>query len=133
MYNYTRRELESMNSFANQTEAVLNRWKTEGQITSVPKVTWGDPIQNSRFSDRWIEDGSYLKFKNLTLMYDVPIKQGVFTGLQIYAVAENLFTLTSYKGYDPEFSVSTNPLGYGIDAFMIPQAKTFYIGLKIGL
>lgn len=133
IYNYTRREVESIKSFANQTQAVLNRWKVEGQVTDMPKATYGDPMHNSRFSDRWIEDGSYLKFKNLTLSYDIPIKQGVITGLQVYAVGENLATLTAYKGYDPEFSVSSNPLGYGIDAFVTPSCRTFYVGVKIGL
>lgn len=133
VYNYTRRTLESMSGMANQTQAVLNRWKTEGQVTFMPKATYGDPMQNSRFSDRWIEDGSYLKFKNVTLSYDIPIRKGLLTGLQVYAVAENICTLTSYKGYDPEFNVSSNPLGYGIDAFVTPQARTFYVGLKLGL
>ena len=133
VYNYTRRTLESMSGLENQTQAVLNRWRAEGQVTSMPKVTYGDPMGNARFSDRWIEDGSYLKFKNLTVAYDVPIKKGIITGIQVYAVAENICTWTKYKGYDPEFSASTNPLGYGIDAFMTPQARTFYVGLKLGL
>ncbi|MCD8166149.1 MAG: hypothetical protein LUE93_08485 [Bacteroides sp.] len=133
IYNYTRQQLESMSGFANQTQAVLNRWRVEGQQTDIPRVYYGDPMGNSRFSDRWIEDGSYLKFKNLTLSYDVPLRSGVFTGLQVFAVGENLCTLTSYKGYDPEFSVTANPLGYGIDAFVTPQTRTFYIGIKIGL
>ncbi len=133
IYNYTRRTLESMSGTANQTQAVLNRWKVEGQITNMPKVTYGDPMQNSRFSGRWIEDGSYFKFKNLTLAYDIPIRKGVLTGLQVYAVAENLCTWTSYKGYDPEFSVTSSPLGAGIDAFVTPQTRTFYVGLKLGL
>lgn len=133
VYNYTRSTLESMNGLANQTQVVLNRWTKEGQITNVPRVVYGDPMQNSRFSDRWIEDGSYLKFKNLTLSYDVPMKKGLIRGLQVYAVAENLGTLTSYKGYDPEFSVTASPLGYGIDAFVTPQTRTFYVGLILGL
>lgn len=133
VYNYTRSTLESMSGLTNQTQAVLNRWTKEGQVTNVPKVVYGDPMQNSRFSDRWIEDGSYLKFKNLTLSYDIPMRKGLIRGLQVYAVAENLATLTSYKGYDPEFSVSSSPLGYGIDAFVTPQARTFYVGLILGL
>lgn len=133
VYNYTRRELESMKSFANQTQAVQNRWKVEGQATNMPKAVLGDPMENSRFSDRWIEDGSYLKFKNLTLSYDIPVKSNIFTGLQVYAVGENLVTVTGYKGYDPEFSATSNPLGYGIDTFITPSSRTFYIGVKIGL
>ncbi|WP_163221007.1 SusC/RagA family TonB-linked outer membrane protein [Bacteroides sp. 214] len=133
IYNYTRRELESMSTLANQTKVVLNRWKVEGQATDTPKATLGDPMGNARFSDRWIEDGSFLKFKNLTIAYDIPIKSSILTGLQVYAVGENLATLTKYKGYDPEFSVSTNPLGYGIDAFVTPSSRTFYVGVKFGL
>ncbi|MCD8164819.1 MAG: TonB-dependent receptor [Bacteroides sp.] len=133
IYNYTRQQLESMSGFGNQTQAVLNRWRIEGQQTDIPRVYYGDPMGNSRFSDRWIEDGSYLKLKNLTLAYDIPVRSGVFTGFQVYGVAENLFTLTSYKGYDPEFSGTTSPLGYGIDAFMTPRSRTFYVGIKIGL
>src|SRR5699024_9129728 len=63
VYNYSRRRLESMNSYANQTEAVMNRWVKKGQITEIPKAEWGDPMGNGRFSDRWIEDGSYLRLK----------------------------------------------------------------------
>lgn len=133
VYNYTRRELESMSGFANQTQAVLNRWKVEGQVTNMPRLAYGDPMQNSRFSDRWIEDGSYMKFKNITVSYDLPIRSNVFAGVQVYVAADNIGTLTSYKGYDPEFSSSSSPLGYGIDAFVTPQTRTFYIGLKIGL
>ncbi len=133
IYNYTRCKLESMSDFSNQTQAALNRWQVEGQVTNMPRLAYGDPIQNSRFSDRWIEDGSYLKFKNITLSYDLPIKSNILTGMQIYAAADNLCTLTSYKGYDPEFSSSSNPLGYGIDAFITPQTRTFYVGIKVGL
>jgi len=133
IYNYTRRVLESMSGMGNQTEAIQNRWVAEGQITNIPKVTYGDPMQNSRFSDRWIEDGSYLKFKNVTVSYDIPIKKRTIREIQVYAVAENICTWTSYKGYDPEFNMSSNPLGYGIDSFITPQTRTFYIGLRLGL
>lgn len=133
IYNYTRRTLESMSGLANQTQAVQNRWVAEGQITNIPKVTYADPMGNSRFSDRWIEDGSYLKFKNITISYDIPIKKRTIREIQVYGVVENIFTWTSYKGYDPEFNMSSNPLGYGIDCFVTPQTRTFYIGLRLGL
>lgn len=135
VYNYSRQVLESENSFKNQTQAVLKRWKYEGQVTDMPKVMYGDPLQNSRFSDRFIEDGSYLKLKNITISYDIPVnKKATFlTGLQAYASVENIYTFTKYKGLDPEFSSTGNPLGYGVDAFMTPQATAFYVGVKIGL
>lgn len=135
IYNYTRSRLENMSSYTNQTKAVLNRWRTEGDITSMPRAQYGDPMGNSRFSDRWIEDGSFLKFKSLTLSYDVPIKSSLFTGITVYGTVENLYTWTDYKGYDPEIisSSSNNPLYRGVDAFTTPTSRTFYIGMKIGL
>ena len=134
VYNYTRRNLESMSGYQNQTEAALNRWRREGQITDMPRLAYGDPMGNSRFSDRWIEDGSYFKLKNLTLSYNVPMRSNVLTDLMVYGSAENLFTITNYKGYDPEvISSSVNPLNYGIDAFATPHTCTFYVGVKIGL
>jgi len=86
-----------------------------------------------RFSDRWIENGSYLKLKTLSLSYVVPIKEGLLTGLTVYGAAENLFTVTKYKGYDPEIATSLNPLARGIDAFICPTVATFYFGVKFGL
>lgn len=133
VYNYTRRELESMSTMANQTKAVLNRWKVDGQQTNTPKAVIGDPMDNSRFSDRWIEDGSFLRLKNITLQYDIPVSNSIITGMQVYGVAENLFTITGYKGYDPEFNASINPLAYGVDAFSTPLCRTFYVGIRIGL
>ena len=134
IYNYTRQNLESMSGWENQTQATLNRWRVEGQVTDMPKLSYGDPMGNSSFSDRWIEDGSYFKLKNVTLSYNVPLKSNIFSDLMVYGAAENLFTLTKYKGYDPEvICSSTNPLTYGIDAYSTPNACTFYIGVKIGL
>jgi len=133
IYNYTRCVLESESGYQNQTKAVRNRWSVEGQNTSMPKAEYGDPRGNSRFSDRWIEDGSYLKLKNISLSYDVPIKEGLITGLTVYGAAENLFTITKYKGYDPEIATSLNPLTRGIDSFITPTVATFYVGVKIGL
>ncbi len=135
VYNYTRSQLESMSGYVNQTRNVLNRWRTEGDVTSVPRATYGDPLGNSRFSDRWIEDGSYLKLKELTLAYDFNIHSSYVTGLTVFGTCENLFTLTDYKGSDPEIvcSASNNPLYQGVDAFTTPTTPTFYIGLKLGL
>lgn len=135
VYNYTRRNLESMSSFNNQTQAVLNRWRSEAQTASLPRAVYGDPMGNAAFSDRWIEDGSYLKLKNLSLSYEIPIQNGVLRSLMVYGAAENLFCLTRYKGYDPEIisSSAALPLYYGIDAFSTPTCSTFYIGIKLGL
>ena len=73
VYNYMRSQLEGGSRFINQTTHMLGRWQAENQVTDVPKLTFQDPMGNSRFSDRWIEDGSYLRLKNVTLSYKLPM------------------------------------------------------------
>ena len=94
IYNYQRAILEGSSNFINQTTAVTRRWTTEGQMTDMPKATYSDPMGNSRFSDRWIENGSYLKLKNVTLSYKVPVQNEYIQGLTVWAAANNLLTLT---------------------------------------
>lgn len=133
VYNALRRDLESMQGYNNQTQSVLNRWSYEGHVTNTPRAVWGDPMGNSRFSDRWIEDGSYLRMKTVTLSYDFPIKQKFIKTLQAYVTGNNLVTFTKYLGYDPEFSASQSPLYYGVDTGMSPIARSVLFGVKIGL
>ena len=133
IYNYQRRQLESMNGFENQTKAVLNRWQYEGQNTNIPRASYGDLHGNSRFSDRWIEDGSYAKLRSITLAYDVPAKLIGIRSLEVYASGNNLLTITKYKGPDPVFSAGTSPLLRGIDLGMLPHTTSFILGIKIGL
>jgi TonB-linked SusC/RagA family outer membrane protein len=133
IYNYTRNQLESLSGAANQTEAVINRWRTNGDVTDVPKATWGDPMGNSRFSDRWIEDGSYLRFRTATLSYNVPVKPGFLKYAVVYLTGNNIFTLTKYKGYDPEFSATESIFGQGVDVTLEPQFRSVQFGARIGL
>jgi TonB-linked SusC/RagA family outer membrane protein len=134
IYDYTREQLESEDNYQNQSTAVLNRWVSDGQVTNVPKATFGDPIGNNRFSDRWIEDGSYLRLRTVSLSYNVPIKpKGGLKYVKIYATANNVFTLTKYLGYDPEFSATENVLTQGIDTGLEPQFTSVQLGVRIGL
>ncbi|GAB6011498.1 SusC/RagA family TonB-linked outer membrane protein [Viscerimonas tarda] len=133
VYNYTRAQLESMTNMDNQTQAVRNRWKVEGDVTDVPRAVLGDPMGNSRFSDRWIEDGSYLKLKAVTLAYKLPINYNVLRSCTFFMTGENLLTLTKYKGLDPEFQLGQSPLYYGIDGGFIPHPKTLSVGFKLEL
>jgi len=133
VYNALRASVESMNDERNQTIAVLNRWSREGHLTNMPRAQWGDPMQNSRFSDRWIEDGSYIRLKTLSLSYDIPLSARYIKGLQVYVTGNNLFTLTKYLGYDPEFSASQSPLYYGVDMGAMPMPKSLLVGVKLGL
>ena len=135
VYNAVRASVESISGPGNQTLAVLNRWNREGHITSVPRAVWDDPMGNARFSDRWIEDGSYIRLKTLSLSYDIPVpaRLSFISGLQVYLTANNLLTFTKYLGYDPEFSALQSPLAYGIDMGMTPMPRTFLFGIKLGL
>jgi hypothetical protein len=111
----------------------LQRWQYEGHQTAVPKATWDDPMGNTGFSDRWIEDGSYLRLKNLTISYDVTKKIIGLSNLKIFATATNLFTLSKYLSYDPEFSYSQDLTVQGGDYANMPVSKQFMLGVKIGL
>ncbi|WP_304198203.1 SusC/RagA family TonB-linked outer membrane protein [Flavobacterium alvei] len=134
LYNGVRYNLEKMSGYENQSVAVENRWRAEGQQTDMPKATWGDPMGNASFSDRWIEDGSYLRLKTLVLGYDFNVeKMNYIKAIKIYATANNLFTFTDYLGYDPEFSATSSIFGQGVDMGMTPQFKTFQLGLRLGL
>ena len=132
-FNYNRQQLESGSRFMNQTSAMLNRWTTEGQITDMPKATFNDPMGNTRFSDRWIEDGSYLRLKTVTLSYKLPIDNPFIQGITVWGQANNLFTLTKYLGSDPESSFSNSVLTQGIDAGLLARGRSFHVGVKINL
>ncbi len=133
IYNYQRSILESGSYFYNQTTAMLNRWNHDGQVTDIPRASFLDEMGNSRFSDRWIEDGSYLKLKNVTLSYDLPIRSAYLQGLTVWVAGNNLFTLTKYLGTDPEFAASNSVIGMGIDRGLLSLGRSFSLGVKINL
>lgn len=133
VYNYQRYRLESASGVENQLESLNNRWRADGQLTNTPKAVWGDPMGNSRFSDRWIEDGAYLRLRTISLQYYIPIKNAVLKNATIYATGHNLITLTKYKGYDPEFSATGSVFAQGIDTGLDPLFKSLTLGLRIGL
>lgn len=133
LYNGMRYNLEKMSGYENQSIAVLNRWVAEGQQTDIPRAAWGDPLGNASFSDRWIEDGAYLRLKTLMLSYDVPTRLEYINAIQVYLAANNLLTFTNYLGYDPEFSATSSIFGQGADLGLMPQFTTMQIGLRLGL
>lgn len=133
VYNYQRSKLEAGSDFSNQTSAMLRRWFFEGQKTDVPKSYYGDPMGNARFSDRWIEDGSYLKLKTITLSYELPLKSDFIEGMHFWISANNLFTFTNYLGIDPESSAMNSIYYQGVDTGLIPSTKSYYAGVKFNL
>lgn len=133
VYNALRANLEGGSNTFNQTKAMAGRWVANGQVTDIPRATYGDPMGNARFSDRWIEDGSYLKWKSLELSYSLPIRSPYIHGVTVSAAVHNLLTWTKYLGPDPEFSFGTSPLYMGVDAGLTAPGREFCFGVKINL
>lgn len=128
IYNASRMDTEGMYDGKNQTTNVLRRWRIPGQITDVPKA--GFKQHNSSY---YVEDGSYLRVKSVTLSYDVPrrmLKKIGFTRLMPFFTATNLFTITGYNGMDPEINQYGNGAVQGIDWGTYPLNRSFTIGLK---
>lgn len=134
MLNVTRIETEGMIDPKNQSIAVLNRWQQPGDITNIPVASFGN-TDNSRVSTRFIEDASYLRFKTISLSYNLPQqvleKLGV-SALRIYGTGENIFTITNYSGFDPEVNAfgGSNTI-QGIDFGTYPQTRNLILGLSV--
>ena len=127
IFNATSISNESMSSARNQTASVRYRWTGYGTSTVVPRAVYGDPNQNSRISDRFVEDGSYLRLKNITLSYTFPIRwleKIHVDNARIYLSCENVATLTKYSGFDPEVGIN------GIDGNRYPISRTLSLGLN---
>lgn len=130
-YNGVRRYNESGSSFTNQSVSLERRWMREGDVTDIPKVTYGDPAGNNDFSSRWIEDASYIKLKELTFSYEHKRKWLFFNSVNIFVTAENLITFTKYTGLDPEFSYSYDTSLLGMDLAKVALPTTIKLGLVL--
>ncbi|GET45479.1 SusC/RagA family TonB-linked outer membrane protein [Capnocytophaga felis] len=132
IYNASRIETEGMYKDQNQSTVVLNRWRKKGQITDIPRAV--NSLQNVRASSRWVEDGSYLRLKTITLSYNLSnetLKKYGINKIQPYITGQNLWTLTNYKGFDPEVNEGLSGPVQGIDWGTYPQIKTLIFGLNI--
>ena len=121
---------EAMAISENQTTGTLDRWIGEGTSNEMPRAIYNDPNKNTRPSDRYVEDGSYLRIKNVTLGYTLPVtltSKAHMSAVRIYASAVNLFTITKYSGFDPEVGTS------GIDNNVYPVTTTVSFGVNISL
>ena len=131
LYNATRRDAESMQTFYNQTTAALDRWQVEGQHTSIPRANYGDAIGNNLFSDRWIEKGDYLKLRSVRLSYAFQKLFSFVRSGNVFVAAENLCTLTSYLGSDPEFAYSYDEQLRGFDYAKVALPLTLKVGFNL--
>ena len=128
IYNRTRSVMESMSAAYNQYASTAERWHGEGTSNSMPRAVWADPNGNNRISDRWVEDGSYLRIKNITLGYNVPkplLRKIGFEQARVILSCENVATITGYSGIDPEVGID------GIDYSSFPASRTFNLGVSL--
>jgi TonB-linked SusC/RagA family outer membrane protein len=128
------RAYERNAQYSNKFRSILNRWTGEGTTNDArnPRYTFEDTNSNIRPSDRYVEDGSFIKLKSLIVGYTIPeIQNNFFSKIRVYAQAKNLLTLTEYSGFDPEIGVGGSPLETGVDRGAYPQARTFLIGLDL--
>jgi hypothetical protein len=130
VFNYTRMQLESFSDLTNQGIAALYSWKNDNSDTDIPRLAYNDTAGNSLFSDRWIEDGSFFRLKEVTLSYTLP-KTAVYNAMQLFVTARNLVTFSNYLGYYPEFSYSANPLMQSADYAQIPISPQIMLGVNI--
>ena len=122
-------------NYTNKFASVLNRWTGEGTSNTEPRYSFIDANNNSRASDRYVEDGSFIKIKNIQLGYNFPeataSKLGL-SSLRVYALAKNAFTFTDYTGYDPEISNGGSPvLDSGVDRGTYPSPRIISLGLNL--
>ena len=131
IYNASKIEMIGMYTGGNQIKDAVRRWRIPGQITDIPKA---GELDNLRASTRWIEDGSYLKVKNITLSYDIThpaLKKANINRIQPYITLDNMITFTNYSGYDPEMSQYTSATSMGIDWGTYPCVKTVLFGVNV--
>jgi hypothetical protein len=130
-----------MNSLFGQYATTAKRWTPADTNTNMPRAVYGDPNGNAALnSTRFLEDGSFIRLKNLIFGYNLPkevVSKMKLSSLKVYVSATNLKTWTKYSGFDPEVSTftSTNPannVSPGTDFLTYPQAKSFSVGINVG-
>ena len=139
IYNTGKQNLQSMRFSEQQSADVANRWRNPGDQTDMPRATLVDSNLNSFINTRWIEDGSYLRVRDISLSYNFGknvAEKLSLSGLRVYGNLKNWFTITNYSGYSPEVNrslggVDSVALTQGVDYGTYPQAKTFSVGLNI--
>lgn len=131
IYNASMVDMIGMCSDGNQIKDATRRWRTPGQITDIPKA---GELYNIKASSRFIEDGSYIKIKNITLAYDIKgslLRKAHINKLQPYITLDNMITFTKYSGYDPEMSQYSDATAMGIDWGTYPNVRTVTFGVNV--
>jgi hypothetical protein len=143
VYNQERSRLEDLRSPNNFLTSTLGYWDGEGTSNSMPRLSLNDDNNNNRYSDRWIEDASFMRIRNIQLGFNVPsgklkdLTKGAINRFRIYIAAQNLATFTKYKGFDPEvtrgfsFQKGETPLSNGQDSGVGPQPRILQFGWQV--
>lgn len=136
IYNYMRNEFDSDGAYTDRNQMKLkdgwSRWQKEGDIATHPKPVYGNKTNSNSTSSRYLETASYLRMRNLTIGYNIPVKK-YLSQLRVYVSGENLFVLSGFSGIDPEVPPLNNGLGTGVATSVYPQTRKFMIGLNISL
>jgi TonB-linked SusC/RagA family outer membrane protein len=143
VYNQARASLEDLRGAQNFLTSTLDYWHGEGTSNSMPRLTQTDDNQNNRYSDRWIENASFMRIRNMSIGYSIPQSvlskstNGLISKFRIYVATQNLFTFTKYKGFDPEvtrgqsFQKGETPLSNGQDGGSSPQPRIIQFGWQV--
>lgn len=134
IYNSFNQQMHVMKDYSNQSPDVQNRWVSPSSPgTGLSRAAFDDPSMNGAASNLWVEDGSYLRFKNVTLNYEfgLPVSMKFIRRLNVFITAENLVTFSKYSGFDAEVVTSPDPMLRGVDFGATPLPKTYIVGLKM--
>ena len=136
LYNYMRMEFDSDGAYTDRNQMRLkkdwSRWEKEGDIATHPQPVYGNKTNSNSTSSRYLESASYLRMRNLTIGYNIPIKKYI-SKLRVYASGENLFVISGFSGIDPEVPPLNEGKGLGVATFVYPQTRKFVFGLNITL
>lgn len=135
VYNLFRQRMSMMSDYSNQSRDVLNRWISAEKPGDgwLPRAAYGDPSGNFMTSDRWVEDGSYLRLKSIAVQYDIPLKSraGFIKGVKVSVNCNNLWTLSGYSGFDPEVFSGVDAMTRGVDFGATPSPRSYIFGLNV--
>lgn len=136
IYNYMRMEFDTDGAYTDRNQMRLkgdwSRWQQPGDIATHPKAVYGNTSGSNSVSSRYLESASYLRFRNLTIGYNIPVKRFI-NKLRVYASGENLFVISGFSGIDPEVPPLNEGKGTGVAASVYPQTRKFVLGLSLTL
>lgn len=134
IYNYTRAEYDSDGAYSDRNQMKLlpswNRWQKPGDIATHPVASYNNPSNSNKVSSRYLEDGSYLKMRSLSLGYNLTLPQYQISNLRFFITGENLFTLTGYSGVDPELPSYSGQV-VGVTTTVYPSTRKFLFGVNL--